>query len=161
MITTPTSSHQNTNSAFLFVWLSTWGSEWGEDTSWVWRGEGRGCRAARHVCAHLELLYKEPVPAAIPPAWTAWPVTPGHDARPRRCRHPHPHPLPATPLGACSGHKNIIKILFLNYDYKSNSHFVSSKCYMCIILTCDWREDYRFRTFLLFAFAMHSFATLN
>lgn len=24
-------------------------------------------------------------------------------------------------------------------------HFVSSKCYMCILLTCDWREDYRFR----------------
>lgn len=23
--------------------------------------------------------------------------------------------------------------------------FLSSKCYMCIMLTCDWREDNRFR----------------
>lgn len=40
-----------------------------------------------------------------------------------------------------------IKILsFLNYDYKSNFLFVSNKCYMCILLTCDWREDNRLRT---------------
>lgn len=112
-------------------------------------GTRAGCEEGRvegagHVRAHLEVLYKKPVPAAIPPAWTAWLVTLWHNAMP-------PHPLPALPLGACSGHKNIRRLksfvcfFFFNYDYKSNFHFVSSKCYMCIILTCDWREDNRFR----------------
>lgn len=55
--------------------------------------------SAGHVCAHLEMLYKKPVPAAIPPAWTAWLVTPRHNAMLLR-------PLPALPLAVCSGHKN-------------------------------------------------------
>lgn len=43
-------------------------------------GRAGGCGAARHVCAHLEVLQKKPVPAAVPLIWTAWLVTPRHSA---------------------------------------------------------------------------------
>lgn len=92
VITTPTSHLQITISAFLFVWLPTWGSEWGEDRIWVWRGEAKGCRAAGHVCAHL-VLYKTHCYQQGQHGW--WLNT------------MPPHPLPARPLGACSGHTNI------------------------------------------------------
>lgn len=46
------------------------GHELGCEEGW---GEGAG---QQDVCAHLEVLHEKPVPAAIPPVWTAWLVSP-------------------------------------------------------------------------------------
>lgn len=56
---------QKTDSAFLFVWLSFgWWVQ--EDTSLVRGGESGGCRAAGHVCAHLEVVLQKAGPCCFP-----------------------------------------------------------------------------------------------
>lgn len=69
-------------------------------------------------------------PAATPPAWTEAALQ-----------------LPAIPV--LWAHAQVRKIsesnFLLNYDYKSVFLLLllSGKCYMCILLTCDWREENR------------------
>lgn len=133
VITTPTSHLQITISAFLFVWLPTWGSEWGEDRIWVWRGRLKGAGQQdmfvpiwcyiRHTSTSKDSMAGDSTPCrptlSLPVLWV--------------------HAL----VIKISGGSNLIflKLWLQNFCFC----FESMKCYMCILLTCDWWEDNRFR----------------
>lgn len=125
-----------------------WGREWvteGRTTSWAWRGQGWRSGGTRLFSAARFTPADEPCCDTTCAG-----------------RRSHAASRPPCPLGACSGQKNIrLKLLFKLWLQKCVFFlfFLSGKCYMCILLTCNWREEHRpvtFSTPPVVAFAMHS-----
>lgn len=80
------------------------GGEWGRDTSWVWGGEGRGVRGSKtYLCPSWRCCRRSQ--SLLLYHWYGQHGSWLHDTAP--C---NPHSLPALPLGACSGHKNIRRL---------------------------------------------------